>query len=163
MRKHPPCVAVGGAEAVLVCEAANELHRLGGGRLLVTTSLGRDIRFRPVQPLRGIAHQHLMKEAVGKVVHHAGRASWVAALLDGGIAAVEAGVAVQAGDLNSQDALRLVTRESVTGAAASFLGLAATAATGVLTGGLSGPASFAIGASVTSAAKKALVNLWGEP
>ena len=97
------------------------------------------------------------------MVQHLGRAAGVTALLDGGIAAVEAGIALRHEEISGREALRRVASEATSGALSALLGVAVTAVATMASGGLSGPAAFALGATTASATKQALIDLRGAP
>lgn len=155
-----PSAVIGATEAAWVRPTAMELLRWSRQRPRGSVaSLGHEL----TRAVGGPVHRELLLGAGRQVALRVGRAAGVAALLDGGVAAVEAGIALRHDEVTGRQALQRVVSEATSGALAAFLGVAATAAATMASGGLSGPAAFALGATVASATKRVLVGLWGAP
>mgnify|MGYP000736831974 CR=1 FL=1 len=164
MRPESPSVLVGGAEAVVVRDAAYALHELGAGRLLPGAAQ-RELRRHVERAANNIlasapaSKRGLTLAAARGVASSVARGVALGAVFDAAVATVEAGIAYRAGELDRDLALEHVGVEAATGGVAAGCGIAVAASVTALTGGLAAPAAFAIGAGTTAAAKHALYAL----
>ncbi len=162
MQTNHPSAVVAGGEAVLVREAAAQLHDLGGKTLLTKdaqNALRTGVQDTAARSLVTASVQSTTR-AMGSAAIHCGRAAGLGGLLDGGVAAIDAGLAYRQGSVTREVALNHVKIETATGAAAAGIGAATATALVVLTGGMAAPAAFVVGAGVSAAAKSSLNSWW---
>lgn len=152
-----PSAVIGGTEAAGVRPAAIELLKWTRHHPQTASTLREELE----RSIGGPVRRELVLGASRQVAQHLGRAAGAAALLDGGVAAVEAAIALRHEEITGREALRRVAAEAASGALSAVLGVAVAAAATMASGGLSGPAAFALGATTASATKQALVDLWG--
>lgn len=162
MQTNHPSAVVAGGEAVLVREAATRLHHLGGNALLskdAQQALRSGVQDTAARSLMTASVQSTTR-AVSSAAMHCGRAASLGGLLDGGVAAVDAGLAYRSGSVTREQAIEHVKVVTATGAAAAGIGAVAATTVVVLTGGMAAPAAFVVGAGVAAAAKSSLTSWW---
>ena len=169
---------VAGSEALGAHEAASILYENGGHRIM--TDEAKDfIRASVELQAKDTLARHGIEGMVGSASRGAvggavvlggrtalrqigaglGRAAGAGALMDGGVAAVEATAAVQRGEMDVEDAIVHVAIEAATGGVACVCGVALAVGTVALVGTLSAPAVAAISVAGATACKLGLLNL----
>jgi hypothetical protein len=167
-----------GSEALDVYEAAQSLYANGGSQVLpgevqTLVRAGAELQSQDTLMRHGIegvieragragvgtAVALGSKTALRQIGVGLGRAAGVGALVDGGVAAVEAAVAYQQGEMDAEDAVVHVAIEATTGGVACLCGVALAVGTVALVGTLSAPAVAAISIAGATACKLGLINL----
>jgi hypothetical protein len=96
------------------------------------------------------------RAAAREIAKGAGKAAGIGFALDGAIATVEGVVAVRAGTMDRNAAVKHVAKEATTGAIATGAGVLLGTGLVALTGGVAAPVAFAVGAIGSIGAKRAL-------
>lgn len=94
--------------------------------------------------------------AVREIAKGAGRAAGIGFVLDGAVATVEGVVAVRAGTMDKNAAVKHVAKEATTGAVATGAGVLLATGLVAVTGGIAAPVVFAVGAIGSIGTKRAL-------
>lgn len=165
-------------ESLGVTDAAKALYEKGGKRVLSdelqdVVRAGAELKSQDTLCRMGIESVDLpvpstsvVKEtpkgvgsASKQVARGMGRAAGIGAAIDGGLAAVEAALAYQRGEMTAKQALVHVGKEAATGGIAGAAGVALAAGTVALVGTLSAPAVAALSVLGSLATKTGLVRL----
>jgi hypothetical protein len=99
--------------------------------------------------------------AAREIAKGAGKAAGIGFVVDGAVATVEGVVAVRAGTMDRNAAVKHVAKEATTGAIATGAGVLLGTGLVVLTGGVAAPVVFAVGAIGSIGTKRALKNWIG--
>lgn len=94
--------------------------------------------------------------AVREIAKGAGKAAGIGFVVDGAVATVEGVVAVRAGTMDKNAAVKHVAKEATTGAVATGAGVLLATGLVALTGGVAAPVVFAVGALGTIGTKRVL-------
>ena len=94
--------------------------------------------------------------AVREIAKGAGKAAGIGFVVDGAVATVEGVVAVRAGTMDKNAAVKHVAKEATTGAVATGAGVLLATGLVALTGGVAAPVVFAVGALGSIGTKRVL-------
>jgi hypothetical protein len=94
--------------------------------------------------------------AAREIAKGTGKAAGVGFVIDGAVATIEGVVAVRAGTMDRNEAMKHVAKEAATGAVATGAGVLLGTSLVALTGGVGAPVVFAVGAVGSIGAKRAL-------
>jgi hypothetical protein len=97
--------------------------------------------------------------AVREIAKGTGKAAGIGFVVDGAVATVEGVVAVRAGTMDRNEAMKHVAKEATTGAIATGAGVLLATGLVALTGGVAAPVVFAVGA-VGSIGTKRVLRKW---
>lgn len=175
--------AVAGGQAAKLIGSATAIFKAGGNRLLseaaqstlrtavektaekaIATATGALLP-KDLSPMKLIGSGARATSAVVKggarvaareIAKGAGRAAGIGFVLDGAVAGVEGVLAVRAGTMNKNEAVKHVAKEATTGAVATGAGVLLATGLVALTGGIAAPVAFAVGAIGSIGAKRAL-------
>jgi hypothetical protein len=100
--------------------------------------------------------------AVREIAKGAGKAAGIGFVVDGAVATVEGVVAVRAGTMDKNEAMKHVAKEATTGAVATAAGVLLATGLVAITGGVAAPVVFAVGAIGSIGTKRAL-RRWVSP
>lgn len=170
----PASILIAGAEAPQVADHAEVLHLISPTRTMppeltqrlqsqATEQAQLALDHASLAPLRLDAPgTPLPRRSVGAsavvvaskgIARSLARASAAGAMVDGGIAAVEAAVAYYNNQISGREAAAHVGREAATGAASAAAGTAAVAALVVITGPVSAPIAALVGTTAALGAR----------
>lgn len=94
--------------------------------------------------------------AAREIAKGAGKAAGIGFVVDGAVASVEGVLAVRAGTMDKNQAVKHVAKEATTGAVATGAGVLLATGLVALTGGVAAPVVFAVGAIGSIGTKRAL-------
>lgn len=94
--------------------------------------------------------------AAREIAKGAGKAAGIGFVVDGAVASVEGVLAVRAGTMNKNEAVKHVAKEATTGAVATGAGVLLATGLVALTGGVAAPVVFAVGALGSIGTKRVL-------
>lgn len=138
-------------------EVAKELSQEGAKQAV--SKAGASVVVQATEEAAKEVAAQTAKSAARAIAGQAGRAAGLGAVIDGAIGAWEAAVKYDRGEIDGTQAVVHVAKEAGTGAAASAAGVLAGAALVALTGPVSLPVLFGVGAVTSVAAKLGLMKL----
>lgn len=175
--------AVAGGHAAKLIGSATAIFRAGGNKLLseaarstlrsavekgaeraIATATGALLpaELSPMKLLAGGARATTAvvkggaRVAAREIAKGAGKAAGIGFVLDGAVATVEGVVAVRAGTMDRNAAVKHVAKEATTGAVATGAGVLLATGLVAITGGVAAPVVFAVGALGSIGVKRVL-------
>jgi hypothetical protein len=176
--------AVAGGHAAKLIGSATAIFQAGGNRLLsesarstlriaveksaekaIATATGALLLPSELSPMKLIGSGARATSAVVKggarvaareIAKGAGRAAGIGFVVDGAVASVEGILAVRAGTMDKNEAVKRVAKEATTGAMATGAGVLLATSLVAITGGVAAPVVFAVGAIGAIGTKRAL-------